>query len=189
MNSLVELIRRYQETDSLKERLSIATELIREVSPAMEAFILKARLPEPAEDVLQNTLVGITQGLIAFQGATDRQFWKYCYTIVRCRIADVLRKEDRDQTETFAPDALERLIDATAKSPDQDQMHPDDVKFALDILRNAQGICLKYLQLRYVEGWDYKSIATFFDLPSEDAARMRINRCLNDAGSLLAKHF
>jgi RNA polymerase sigma factor (sigma-70 family) len=155
----------------------------------MEAFILKARLPEPAEDVLQHTLVGITQGLIAFQGATDRQFWKYCYTIARCRIADVLRKEDRDKTDTFAPDELERLIDATANSPDQDQMNSDDVKFAIDILRNAQGVCLKYLQLRFVEGWDYESIAAALDLPSEDAARMRISRCLKDARSLLAKHF
>ena len=187
-NWLVQMVQAYRATDSLKERLEFATKIVREISSPLEAFIVNARVGDASADILQNSLIAITKSLQSFGGDADRMFWAWCYTIARRNVANFLKAEKRGVVETYEMAELQRASDAASLKAHIPAVSASDTEFMLGILRASEGFCLALLTLRFIEGWNYETIAATLELPSANAARMRVNRCLESARALLKKY-
>lgn len=93
-----------------------------------------------ASDLIQKTYLRAVEGLKQFQGTTDKEFRSWLITILEHQLADVVRKyqiaqmrdvcrelslsncgrlEDRTQSESISDEAVEQLISAIERLPDQ----------------------------------------------------------------------
>jgi DNA-directed RNA polymerase specialized sigma24 family protein len=172
----------------LVERHDLVTRIICAISPPLEAFILKQGFKPQLEDILQDCLLQITIGLDKFHGDEDEILWGWCYTIVRHKLGKYLDERKKSLVESCNQDELEKVIDTATENSHISFQDKLDAKFYISILEEADGECLELMTRRYVEDWDYKTIADIFKLSSADAARMRINRCREEARKLLKSY-
>jgi RNA polymerase sigma factor (sigma-70 family) len=185
MDNLIKLVRTYRVTSGLAERLRLGEEIFRRIAPDLRLFVFGAVRPPSADDVLQEILKSIAGSLEKFQGATEKEYWGWCYRIARNRINDQYRKQRADRMEIMPQEELWNLIDASAQAAPLSAADRHDLEYALSLLDNSKPECREYLWNHYVIGLDYSEIAEEQDL-NYDNVRMKIGRCLDEAKSLVA---
>lgn len=189
MESLIELIRQYRRAKTLEQELQIAGEIIKWVSPKLEAFLLRAcRRPTLVEDLLQETLIKIYQNLGRFRGHTTGEAMFWCYAIARNILCSYFRTHKiEEHLEPFDTDTLWKVIHASAEKEPLSPAERQDLEDAFALLEKAKPPCRGYLWSHHIRGLDYKEIAQVYGL-TYDAARMQLKRCLKLAIELMAKH-
>ena len=186
MSDLVELVRAYCKAPKLAEQLRWSDAIIRVVGPPLGLFVV-GLAPEAAKDVTQEVLNSIAGGLRTFKGHSNEEFWKWCHTIARRRIADYIRKAKRDKLHPLPDEELLDLIDDSAQAMPLSAADRHDLYYALRLLASSKPECRDYLWQHYVVGLDYAEIAGALSV-SYDNARMKIGRCLESARTLVANH-
>ena len=185
MTSLLDLIRAYQQSPRLPERMRLAEEVIQVAGPALRAYVERRVPPGCVADTSQEILIAIAQNLHKFKGGTEREFWAWCYRIARNKCADAQRQ--RPEEEPWDTHALQRLVESTAELEPYAAEERLDLDYAFQLLEGAKPRCRWLLWLRYILDWDYDAIAEATGL-AHDAVRMQIGRCLELLRNLLAAH-
>lgn len=187
MESPIEQVRSYRAARTLDERLALCDAIICRVAPDIRVFLLGTVPPDAVADLCQESLVAITKGLLRFEGSDDEAFFAFCYTIVRHKIADYIRRRRRDERVTaMGPDELRELIDGAAAAGTLAPEDRLDLDEALRMLGASKPECRQFLWNHYVAGFDYGEIASGCGI-SYDSARMKIGRCLELAQTLIAR--
>jgi RNA polymerase sigma factor (sigma-70 family) len=184
MAQLVDRIRPCLESGSLDEWLDLVEEVVRQHRPLLLAHVI-ARVPAAdALDVLQLVLIGIADGLDQFRGTTDASLRSWCYRISEYKCIDYLRKKQKKREIEFDADLMHEAIEASAVNQPLSAADRLELECAMELLSNAKPPCYEYLWKHYILGLDYGEIAAEYAI-GYDAARMRIERCLELAQKLL----
>ena len=93
MNELIKLVKTYRVTAGIAERLRLAEEIFRLIEPDLRFFVFRAIRPPAADDVVQEVLKAIATGMRKFAGDSNRQFWRWCYSIARNKLNDHFRRQ------------------------------------------------------------------------------------------------
>ena len=185
MGRIIDLVKAYQQTQELPPRQQFAEELAQEIAPKLRLRISMGGKPHFAAVVFQDTLSEIFKNLHLFYSETDGQFLAWCYRIARNKIAEHFRKEGRQIGDSVDPDVLEGLAQAAPQPMSRGERL--DYEYAKNLLLKTKPQCYDYLWFRYALECSYVEIAEEFGLPTDDAARMQVNRCLDFAKSLIAE--
>lgn len=184
---LVKLTRACRDAADLQERLRFAEELVLRVGPTLETF-LAARCPEAVvEDVLQETLAGISKGARLFQGDLDRQVWQWCYRIALNQLASHWRRQRGPQTVSLESEEIRRAAESALEDLTVTPGDRLDLEESLRLLAQSKPPCVDYLTFHFLEGMDYRELAAVYGTTA-NAMRMQIQRCLTLARQLAAKH-
>jgi len=188
--TLIQLVKRFQESRNPKERLELADRIVVILSPDLHLYIAsrawtqRARA-EMVEDILQEVLVAIAVKLDKFVGDTKEQFYGFCYGVTGHKVIDALRKDGRISAHEFTGD---ELWDAVLESEKQDPLTTEErerLREALDLLEKVRPPCVVYLLARYLGRMRFKEMKEEFGFPSEEAAGAATRRCLQLARELL----
>ena len=181
---LMELVRACRGAAELHERLRFAEEIVVRVGPMLGAFVA-SRCPEAAaEDVCQEVLIAIAEGVPKFRGKTARQFWSWCYRIAFRRVADHLRRKSNQPMPSLDVEEIRRAVEATAVERPISEGTYTDLERALMLLYQSKPPCVEYLLLHFILGLDYDEIAAMHGT-TPNAMRMQIQRCLALARELV----
>ena len=131
-------------------------------------------------DVVQEVWKAISTNLHTFKEKTDEQFLSWCYRIARNKAADSFR----DRNEPMPLDEVTKIIDESENAQPMSAQDRLDLEHAMNLLSKAKPECLNLLWNHYVLGLDIQEIASQIGL-KYDAARMKINRCLDAAQGLI----
>jgi DNA-directed RNA polymerase specialized sigma24 family protein len=186
MDRLLNLVQTYRQTEGLDFRLQLAEGIVCEITHALRTFIMGHCPFDWVDDVLQNTLVSITLDLPRCSATSAGVLWSRWYLIAERRIADAFRERGRHPTEEIDLDKLWEMVEQTAIDPTISPADRIDLKEALEVLRNTAGPCFEYLWDYAFLGWDYSEIAERRGV-TPDAARMRIQRCLEAVPKRMGK--
>ena len=186
MLPLVQLIREYQKVDKLEHRLLLAEGIIKRVGPELQPFFASRWPPEQADELLQETLVAIAQGLMSVRAKADEEFWSWCYRIARNKHADQCRNKSAAKDDLCDPQEMEQTVAASAVQVPISPGERLDLDYAMNLLRAAKPPCVDYLWSYYVQCLKYKDIAEAYNLPY-DTVRMKVKRCLELAQQLIAQ--
>ena len=160
-------------------------EAVLEVYPQIQAFVI-SRVGWPAgEDVSQKVLEGIVEGLDGVSARTQSQFRAWCFRIARNKINDGLRSKYGDIFQPLGPEELISIIEAGAEGEESGTGLQSDLEYVLQLLRASKYPCDEMLKERYILGLKDIEIGALYGIDKE-AARMRVNRCLETA-QMLAK--
>ena len=185
MDELVKLVRSYRLTNGLTDRAQFAEAIFRVIEPELTLFVFKAVRPPFADDVVQEVLKAIVTSLRSFSGATDKEFWAWCYRIARNKINDQYRAQANDRLQPMAPEDLWGLVDSSAETAPLATGERLDLEYAMKLLADSKPECGEYLWKHYVLGLDYGEVAEEQNV-NYDAARMKIGRCLEEVRKLIA---
>ena len=185
MEKLLKLVKTYRLTQSLAERLALADEIFAVVEPQLRLFVFGSLPRQLAEDTLQEALKSLAGSLGRFQGNSVGEFWAFCYSTARHRIADCLRKTSTDRLQPLPEEELWHLVDASAAVTPLSADNKIDLAYAMGLLKAAKSECYHHLWNYYVFGLDYAELAKEANL-SYDAIRVKIRRCLDLARELVA---
>jgi RNA polymerase sigma-70 factor (ECF subfamily) len=156
-------------------------ELIGLIEGDLRIFIFARVNPTDAKDVFQVVLTEIILNLCKCKGKTFRQFLAWCYQIARNKVADHYR---RNRLDPFPMDELWELVEASKTYLPLTAADEIDLKYALELLEMSHPECREILWDHYILDRDIAEIAEELQL-KYDAARMRINRCLETARKYL----
>ena len=184
MSRLIDLVRIFQAAKSREEREESALEIHRELVPELRGYIRPRCYPDDVDDVQQETVVGFFRNLPRFNGTCDAQVWQFCYQVTRNKIADYWRRLKARPSVALAPEDLWRVMDATASDDPISLEERDSLEHALTLLRNAKPPCYDLLWQCYILEWDNAALGSAWGVHPE-AARMRVNRCLKLARTLV----
>ena len=185
MEPLVQWVLDYRETPSLTRRQELAEQILGEVYGPLRRFIQGHCAPEAVDDVVQETLLGISRNLHSFRGETTGAFWAWCYRVARHKLADHLRR-GTGRLVPIDPDSLREAVEASGETRPFEPGEREDLDETMDLLRRVQPPCHDYLMEVYIYGSEIADLARDAGV-SYDAMRMRINRCLQLARDLAAK--
>ena len=189
MEQLIELIRQYRQSTSSEERERLGIEIYGQIRPQLYAYI-RARCPqEHVDDVCQEALLAIFKSLDRFHGGASEQFWSWCYSLVRNKIADHYRKVEMEKKQGelihLAPEDLWKAIEESAVEDPLTNEQWEELKETLALLQAARPECYEYLVKVYTFQESIATLAQKLGL-TYDAMRMRVKRCLEAARELMA---
>lgn len=184
MASLLDTVRACRSAKALHVYLRYAEEVVIEVRPSLYAFVRNNCPEKIADDVLQEALEGIARGVRRFKGQTEEQFWSWCYTIARRKIADRLKAELRHTCVSLDAEETSRAIEAAAASQIFTPREILELKDTVALLDRLDAKSRDLLSKRFVLGWDFKTIGEDIG-KSPDAARMEVSRSCARARKLL----
>jgi RNA polymerase sigma factor (sigma-70 family) len=193
MDTLIDLVKRFQRSSDPVEKLALADELVVRLSPDLHLYItLRSQTQNGSlevDDILQEALLGITLGLKKFAGDNDSQFFGFCYDICRKRIVDALRRHGRIHAHEFSGDELWAKILAVENKLKLTPEQRDKLRDAMNLLEEVRPPCVTYLVAHYLDGLTFKEMQEEeeFGFPSEAAAYMATRRCLELARELVAE--
>lgn len=186
MEELIAWIDEYRAAILLDQRCELAEWILQAARPALLAYI-RGRCPgEHVEDVLQETLVGLARNLHLFRGTTERQFWGWCYGVARKKLANRFRTQERDRLVLMDPETLRETVEASGETKPFVPGEWGDLEETMALLRLLKPPCHGYLVDLYLHGVERAELALAEGV-SEDAFRMRLNRCLDLMQDLLTK--
>jgi RNA polymerase sigma factor (sigma-70 family) len=190
MEELIELVRRYREAPDVDERQRAAEEIIRKIGPKLLGYLLRACHRQTlAEDLCQDACVKIAIKLHQFRGKSDAEFRGWCFQIAQRTLADYFKKErPEEHLEPFNADALWATIEAAGQENPFPGGDRADLEYAMSLLEAAKPPCRGLLWSHYIRGLDYVSVGKLYGIEGYDPVRVRINRCLELAMKLVAKH-
>lgn len=188
MDTLIDLVKRFQRSSDPDEKLALADQVVVRLSPDLHLYItLRSQTQNgllEVDDILQESLVGIAVGLEKFVGDSDKQFFGFCYGVCRHKIADALRKHGRISAHEFSG---EELWEAILASESKEALTPEERVFLREMLAEVRPPCLAYLVARYIDGMSFAEIRDEFGFSSEDVAGTTTRRCLQLAQELWKK--
>lgn len=186
MDRLMEWIQHYRRGRDFDLQLRLVEEILQDVRPALHLY-LNRRCPEAElDDVLQESLVAIATSLVDFEGCTTRQFWSWCYRIASNKLNDTLRQKNQSSLERITDEDLWAGLEVVAGPGSLPPGLRHDLEYAMNLLHNSAPPCYELLWNRFILECEHEEIGEAFGL-SADAARMKVNRCLELAGKLMAK--
>jgi RNA polymerase sigma factor (sigma-70 family) len=182
---LIKQVKTYRLTPALDQRLRLAEEIFRVIETPLQRFIF-VRLQYPArEDVFQETVKAVTEGLAKFKGDSDKEFEVWCFRIASNKVNDHLRKKVADRLQPMDPEELWQLAETSAQSSPLSAEDRLDLEHAMKLLLEAKPECRDFLWQHFVIGLDYSELAEERQM-SYDNVRMKIGRCLEHAQDLMA---
>ncbi len=186
MTDLIDTVRRCQQAGSPEERTAACDEVIRTISPKLHLYLCSELEPAWVEDVHQEVLIGVATGLRGFRGTTEPEFWGWCFGIARHKVCDAVSRKQRTKERFISVDEeqLRRAVEVTAAGQALPQEEAAEVEEALFVLARLGEPCAGLLRLRYLVGLSLEAVGMAYAL-SPDAARMKVNRCLDRARELL----
>jgi len=186
MTRLLEWVQAYPRALTLETKNDLAVLILSEVSPPLRAFIHRQLRDPAADEVCQDTWLGIVNGLERFRGKTEAKFWSWCWGIARHKVRSHLRRQARDRLEFLDLDSLPAAIAAADTRRGISLAERLELDEALALLRAVAPPCVEYLWRFYVLGWTDQELARAYGT-SEAALRMRRQRCLRLALKLVTK--
>ena len=184
MTNLVELVARYRNAQTLEEAGEAAEHLVLQVGPKLHLYIAGKVKPDCVDDVYQETLAGLIEGLRRFEGQSDGHFWSYCYRIAGNKCVDQIRREAGEPLEFVDPEDLRQVVQVSARDAVISSKEWEAVERALELLRASKSPCVDYLWARFMLEYDNKMIAETYGL-NYDTVHVKLSRCLEKARSLL----
>ena len=165
-------------------KLAALERIVRAVGPSLFGYLLRAcRSPETAEDIYQETLIGIVKKIDSCRGSNLKS---WCFRIAHRKLTDYFRKWPVEHLEPFDENALEEIISSSSEDDPVSASERDDIDRARKLLRAVPPPCRGILWSFYIRELDVKTVAALYRL-KYDAARQRIKRCLLKA-RLLSKN-
>jgi RNA polymerase sigma factor (sigma-70 family) len=184
MSDLIKLVKTYRLTRGLAERLDLAERIVPLIERDLRFFVFAALRPPVAEDVFQVVLVTVVKNLGQFKGDTSKQFWGWCYTIARSKIANAFQYQKNDRLQFMPEEELWQVIESAMTPSAMSAADRLDLQHSLKMLARVKPDCDQYLREYYIIGLDYAEIAAQRQA-TPDSVRMRINRCLDEAQKLM----
>ena len=185
MGKLTELIDKYRKAKTLAERLTFSGELVCEIGPELEAFALRSCKREIAEDIYQETLVVIGKNLGKYRGNSDNEFRSWCYTILRRKLINYLRKDKSKQLDSLDEGPMWEVV--AAGDPAVSPGVKLDLEYAIELIISVKPRCALLLWAHHLLGWSYELIAEAIG-STYNAVRVDLKRCLALAQSLMEKN-
>lgn len=134
----------------------------------------RAKLPEAAEDLTQQTFLGCVRGKDRFRG--DASFRTYLFTVARNRLYTYLRDRGRRaRVETTAEPAELSIADLADPSPSAIIAGRQEQRLLLEALRRLPLDLQIAIELHYWEGMTVREIALVVDTP-EGTIKRRLQR-------------
>jgi RNA polymerase sigma factor (sigma-70 family) len=183
MSDLITLVKTYRLKRGMAERLDLTERIVPLVERDLRFFVFGLRPPAP-EDVFQEVLKSVFANLGKFKGDEAKQFWGWCYTIARSKIANAHDKQNRDRLQFMPEDELWQLVESAVDSSAMSAADRMDLAETLKVLARLKPGCDEYLWQRYVFGLDYEEMATPEQI-TPASMRMRVTRCLEEAQKLI----
>jgi RNA polymerase sigma factor (sigma-70 family) len=184
MIELIDLIRKYQAAKSLEERMESATEIHKVLVPDLRGYIRSRCHANDVDDVQQETMLGIFKGLSRFRGNNNAQAWQFCYQVAWHKLSDIWRTSYRRRTVTLDVEDLWRVVEATRQERPFAPGDEERLERAMEALRQLGEVCFDMLWKHFILGWTYAKVGAAHN-KSSDAARMKSDRCLESARTLL----
>ena len=184
MDRIIELVRRYQNSEDEAEREAAADEVLSEIYASLTIFIRVHAAKGCDEDVLQETLRDLFEGLWAFDGETSESFWSWAYRITRRRCADSFRGRKVTQGTVADPKLLEAVLADLRDENRLTQAEWTDLKAGIALLKVTDYPCLGWLWDRYYVGLSFVELGEQEGV-TEEAAQKRVRRCLELAARLM----
>lgn len=185
MDDLIKLVRTYRFATSITERARLADAIFRLIGPDLRLFAFSKLPAQDAEDALQEILMAVARNLQNFRGDAAKEFWGWLYRIARNKLNDKYRKQANEKLLPLPPEDLLQMIEAVTHDAPLTTEIKDELEHAMKLLSNSKPECYDFLWNHFIFDLDYADIAAERDM-TPDAVRMRIARCLNDAGNLLS---
>src|SRR5262245_42011715 len=139
MGDLIRLVKKFQKSRDRK----VADDLVVRISPMLRLSI-SLRVPNVmVDDILQETLVGISIGLLGFVAKTEKQFLAYCYRIAKNKVADALRRVSKERQRLY-PDN-ESWEDIAETKPGLSKHEREEFDEVKELLRAVRPPCWDYL--------------------------------------------
>lgn len=154
-------------------------EVVLEVYPKIQAFFF-ARLGPEGEDLVQNTMLAIIQGVEKALAREKRQFFAWCYAIAKNKLNEYYRKKYGGKIHFIETKALFQLIETEHVPNGLPPGYLHDFEIIMDFLAKTKFPCFELLRDVYIAGLEIEDIAAQLNV-SVDAVRMRIERCLETA--------
>lgn len=186
MIGLIKLFKGYRDATTLADREGYGNAIVQLARPHLWSYVRSRTSQEAAEDVLQEVWAGIFKSIGRFRGSTDNEAIGFCFFIARHKAADFVRRSVRNLESPFD---LEELELAAAASLESDPLKPgerEDWDAVIGLLAAAKPPCVNYLNDRYIEGLSFEEMGAKYEM-TKDGIRMRTERCLELAQTLLAK--
>jgi len=181
MEALIQALEEYRAATHLDLKLSAGDTMARLLYPKLHRF-LSAKCPAHAvDDLAQETLLAITRSLPRLKGT--REFPDWCLRIARRRLADYYKKNPR-VTEELDEEALWTIVEASGRTTPLSAADCAALKEALSMVAKADEPCAEYLKSIYLNGWTFAELGAKMG-KTKDAARVKLNRCLELAGALV----
>jgi len=186
MADLIDTVRRCQQAGCPEERNAACDVVIRMISPELHLYLCSRLEPAWVEDVHQEVLIGVATGLRGFRGTTEPEFWGWCFGIAHHKVCDAVSRKQRTKERFVSVDEeqLRRAVEVASAGQALPQEEAAEVDEALCVLARLGEPCAGLLRLRYLVGLSYEAVGMAYGL-SPDAARMKVNRCLDRARELL----
>lgn len=141
------------------------------------------KLPDKAEDLVQQTLLACVQAQPGFRKQSS--FRTYLYTIARSKLYDALARRARDQAIDFTTSSVVDLGESPSRVLARDQ----EQNLLVQALRRLPVQLQVILELKYFEHMTGPEIAEVLDVP-EGTVRSRLRRAreqLQEAVQALAE--
>lgn len=182
--TLIQLVKRYQAETRVNIREGLLDQILDEIAPSLYVF-LKSNAPTAPNDLRTTVLLEIVENLDDFMGGTDKEFWSWCNTITRRRIAKHFKGNYGERVIPVPTEELLRLADIEAfkKSTEEDE-RVTEVREAISSLSESDPNCYEILWNRFVLGFNFPEIAATKRI-KVDTARQRANRCLDELKPIL----
>ena len=185
MGILSEMVNDYRAATTFEQRVAAVEKIIHEIGSELLRFACQNLNREIAEEIYQETLLVIALKLGQYKGDSDNTFRSWCFRILRNKIANFLKEKKFEDVAEFNDESMREAIDAGTKEISPDVRH--DLEYAMNLLGAKKSDCRPVMLLHHIEGWEIQEIAAD-QRRTYDAVRMQLDRCLELAESLMAKH-
>lgn len=158
-----------------------------EAYPVIQMIIFGRLGWQRGEDVVQEALEAILEGIGGVTARTKSQFYSWCYTIARNKVYNAMRSKSRNRIDPYDQAEFLKILEAEAGVAAGSMGVKSDLAYLLALLRASKFPCDEILLLQFVFDLEDEEIGAVYGI-SKDAARMKARRCLDDAKLLAKKH-
>jgi RNA polymerase sigma factor (sigma-70 family) len=182
MDSLQSWATEYQAAAHLDRKLVLAERIAGALWPRLHRF-LSARCPiSEVDDLTQAAVLAVINDLPRFKGRGEFEHWYY--RIAGNKLATFL--ERRKRVQPVDDKTLWALIEGSGRTRPMSAADRLALKEALELVGRAKPPCQDHLVDVYFYGWTFVELGQSLGI-TEDSARMKVNRCVELAQSLVAE--
>ncbi len=184
--TLIELVQACRKATKEHEALRFAGDLVSEIGPSLWEFISRQTRSDLAEDVYQETLIAIGQNVGKCRAKDDKRVRRWCFGIAVHKMVSSWRREKSHPTLSLDVETVRQAVEASGKDRRIESEERAELNLALELVGAADPACVDYLWEGIAYDLAFKDTGVLHG-QSTDAARMRVNRCLELAQKLVSK--